>query len=889
MAAARIPTTYQGQVATQMVMKEITERQQKAAELRILARQQAAVAQLGQLALAGTDLTTLMSEAVTLVAQILEVNYCGIWELLPGGNTLLLQTGVGWQEGLIGYALVGVQANSLVGYTLLTGEPAIVEDLRVDNKFTGPPLLHNHRVISGISSIIPGREQPFGVLGAYTTTQKKFTEDDIHFLQGVGNVLATAIERQQREARLHLMERALASSSNGIVITEPNQPNNPVTYVNPAFESITGYSAEEVLGSNCRFLQGTDTDPSAIAQLAAAIQEQRECHVILQNYRKDGSRFWNELYISPVFDAEGYLTHFVGIQNDITERKQAEEALLKSEEQFRLTFELAPIGMVIATLDGHLLRVNQALCDALGYTPTELLTRPFTDISHPDEVTITRMQYKKLLKGEISHLQREMRLISKDGSIVNTLFNLALVRDARGKPLHLIGQVVDITERKRMEEQLLRDALYDGLTGLPNRALFMDRLGYALRRAKGHEDYLFAVLFLDLDRFKVVNDSLGHGVGDRLLVAIARRLEGCLRPTDTLGRLGGDEFIILLDDIQEVSEAMAVAESIHQTLKLPFNLNGYQVVTTASIGIALSATGYDRPEDMLRDADTVMYRAKEQGTARHAVFDTQMYNCAMALLQLETDLRWAIERQQLQVYYQPIVSLSSGKITGFEALARWQHPEQGWISPAQFIPVAEETGLIASIGQWVMRESCYQLRQWQQQFRSNPPLTISVNLSGKQFSQPDLVEQIQQIIAETGIDPGCLKLEITESGIMENAESTAALLEQLKTLNIQFSIDDFGTGYSSLSRLHQFPINTLKIDRAFVSRMNDEGEPRSIVQAIVTLAHNLGMDVVAEGVETVKQLVQLKMQQCEYGQGYLFSKPLSSEAAGKLMAIAPRW
>lgn len=888
---------YEGQQAVLSVLTNISEvydelrlRKQAEVELRVHARQQAAVAQLGQWALAGADLTTLMNEAVTLIAQTLEVKYCKILELLPNGNVFLLRAGVGWNKGLVGYALVGAQAHSQVGYTLLTRKPVIVEDFRIETRFSGPPLLHNHSCISGISVIIPGQEQPFGVLGAYANTQRTFTEDDIHFLQSVANVLATAIERKQSEVRLHLMERTVASSSNGIVITDANQPDNPVIYVNPAFESITGYTVEDVVGHNCRFLQGTDTDPSVVTELRAAIQEQQECHVILQNYRKDGSRFWNELYVSPVFDTEGYLTHFVGIQTDITQRQQALEALRQSEQ--RLNSILSSLDDVVwsASISTfEMLYLNPATESVYGRSVSEFLenSKLWFEVIHPEDKERVVSQMETL--REKGSIEMEYRIVRPNGEVRWLYDRSRLVYSSDGTAIRIDGIDTDITERKRMEEQLLYDAFHDGLTGLPNRALFMDRLKYSILRAKRRKDYLFSVLFLDFDRFKVVNDSLGHMVGDQLLIAIARRLESCLRPSDELARLGGDEFTILLDDIRDVSEATAVAEHIHQTLKLPFNLNGYEVFTTASIGIALSATGYDRPEDLLRDADTAMYRAKANGKARHAVFDTAMYNCAVALLQLETELRWAIERQELQVYYQPIVSLTTGKIVWFEALVRWQHPEQGLISPADFIPVAEETGLIIPIGQWVLRESCCQLRRWQQQFRSYPPLTISVNLSGKQFSQPDLIEQIDQTLKETGLPPGSLKLEITESGIMENADSVAALLEQLKVLKIHLCIDDFGTGYSSLSRLHQFPINTLKIDRSFVSEMTEDGENAEIVQAIITLAHNLGMDVIAEGIETAEQLAQLRMLQCEHGQGYFFSRPLNSKTAEMLMATAPQW
>ncbi|MBV9389011.1 MAG: EAL domain-containing protein [Chroococcidiopsidaceae cyanobacterium CP_BM_ER_R8_30] len=441
----------------------------------------------------------------------------------------------------------------------------------------------------------------------------------------------------------------------------------------------------------------------------------------------------------------------------------------------------------------------------------------------------------------------------------------------------------EISDRQRAEEQLVYGAFHDALTGLPNRVLFVERLRQAVERAERYEGYLFAVLFLDLDRFKVVNDSLGHMAGDLLLLAITSRIKTCLRAEDIVARIGGDEFTILLDGIRDVSEAKEVANRIQEQLKLPFNLSGSEVFTSASIGIALHLSNYDRPEQLLRDADIAMYKAKMSGKARHEVFDITMHSSAIARLQMETDLRRAIERQEFQLHYQPIVSLDSGKISGFEALVRWQHPERGLVSPIEFIPMAEETGLIVPLGWWVIYEACHQMQVWQAQFLADAPLSISVNISGRQFSQPDLSNQIEQILQELSLDPRTLKLELTESAIVENVESATGMLAQLRKLGVQLCMDDFGTGYSSLNYLHRFPIDMLKIDRSFVSRMSFDNENSEIVRTIVTLAHNLGMNVTAEGVETAEQLALLKELKCEYGQGYFFSKPVNSEAAAAVI------
>lgn len=444
-------------------------------------------------------------------------------------------------------------------------------------------------------------------------------------------------------------------------------------------------------------------------------------------------------------------------------------------------------------------------------------------------------------------------------------------------------------KRKRTEEQLEYNAFHDALTNLPNRALFLDRLGQSIKVAKRRGDYLFAVLLLDLDRFKIINDALGHMIGDQLLIAVARKLEACLRSGDTVARFGGDEFTILLGDIKDVADAIRVANRIREELRLPFKLDEYEVFTTASIGIALSATGYDRPEDLLRDADTAMYCAKKLGSGCFEVFDKSMYDRAVASLELDNDLRQAIERKEFQIHYQPIVSLKTSRIIGFEALLRWQHPQRGLVFPEEFLPAAEETGLIVPIGQWVLREACRQTRAWQAQFPQNPSLSISVNLSVKQFMQPNLVEQIGHVLRETGFDACSLKLEILENVIIEDDKSVTDILLQLRALGLQLCIDDFGKGYSSLSYLYRFPFDTLKIDRSLVSGTGVDDKSSKIVQTIITLAYNLGMNVTAEGVETAEHLAQLRALKCEHAQGYYFSKPIDGEAVRALIAAQPCW
>jgi diguanylate cyclase (GGDEF)-like protein len=433
------------------------------------------------------------------------------------------------------------------------------------------------------------------------------------------------------------------------------------------------------------------------------------------------------------------------------------------------------------------------------------------------------------------------------------------------------------------KEHFRHAAFHDSLTGLPNRAMFTELLKAEMDNSQRRDAHMFAVLFLDLDRFKNINDSLGHTHGDLLLVAFAERLERALRPVDTLARFGGDEFAILLSGMSDATDAVRVAQRISEELSQPFVLDKNSAFATSSIGIALSSTGYDRPEDILRDADTAMYRAKENGKARYEVFDQGMHARAVSRLQLESDLRRAVEEKQFCVFYQPIICLENGRLSGFEALVRWNHPRRGLVSPADFIPVAEETGLIVPIGEWVLYEACKHIRKMQVAFPSHRSLSLSVNLSARQVAQPDLLDRIQDALAISKLDSHCLKLEITESVVMENAEAATVMFKQLRAVGVQLSIDDFGTGYSSLSYLHRFPLNYLKIDRSFVMRLTTDND-NAIVRTILTLARNLGMEVIAEGIETEEQYQQLRMLGCEYGQGYLFSHPVGNEGVLHLLA-----
>ncbi|MFZ0310384.1 MAG: bifunctional diguanylate cyclase/phosphodiesterase [Candidatus Sulfotelmatobacter sp.] len=578
------------------------------------------------------------------------------------------------------------------------------------------------------------------------------------------------------------------------------------------------------------------------------------------------------------------------IRRELTERNQLFEVITENAAD------------MIAVIDcaGNRLYNSPAYKKVLGYSSEELKLSSAVEQVHPDDRRrVLEAADKARLTGRGELLEYRMR--HKDGTWRVLESVATAIQNEEGQTERLVIVNRDITERKRAEEALAHNALHDALTDLPNRALFLDRVRHVLVLSHRHISYKFAVLFIDLDQFKVFNDSLGHAAGDTLLVQIGRRLSASVRGVDTisrsvlaqdaspvateasLARVGGDEFTVLLEGIKDCGDAIRVAERIQERLRIPFVVEGQEVVTTASIGIAFCGTSYTNSEDLVRDAEIAMYRAKREGKARSQVFDTAMHTIAVKRLRLETDLRRALERREFRVHYQPIVSLQSGKIVGFEALSRWQRPE-GLLSPAHFIQIAEETGIILPMNRLLLREACLQLRAWHSEFPCDPPLTISVNVTPKEFAQPDLADQMKTILVETGVHPSSINVEITETIAMADPQRSSLVLAELKALGVHISIDDFGTGYSSLSRLQGFPVDTLKIDRAFISKIDTDSETSEIVRIIVMLAHNLGLKVVAEGAETAEQVRVLRQLKCELVQGYFFAPPGDHAAAQALLS-----
>ena len=550
-------------------------------------------------------------------------------------------------------------------------------------------------------------------------------------------------------------------------------------------------------------------------------------------------------------------------------------ALRESEQRFRSAFNYAPIGIALVAPSGQWLKVNHALCDILGYNADEFLDADFQSMIHEKDLPVTLARIHSLLTGQTTNCQTEQRYIHKNGETVWTSWSVSAAGDLHSENANLIFQLQDVTARKIAEQKLQHEATHDALTGLPNRAYFMTRLTESLQRTTREPEHRVSVLFIDLDRFKNVNDSLGHLIGDRLLIAISMRLRECMRPTDTVARLGGDEFIILVEGEFDPGEVTRIAERIHERFGEPFEISGNLIYSSASIGILNASPNHLSSEDMMRDADTAMYSAKRAGKARHEVFDEEMHAAARETLQLETDLRKAVENEEFTVRYQPIFELSSGKLFGLEALARWEHPDLGKVPPSKFVPLAEEIGWIDQLGEQVMRKACSQIKKMIGEHGGLGNVKLSVNLSSRQFANPDMVDRVSEILDETRFPADRLKLEITESVFFEYQDRALEMLDRLCKLGVETDIDDFGTGYSNLSYLVRLPISTLKIDRSFVGMMAESPANREVIRTVILMARNLGLKVVAEGIETEEQRDALTYLGCDLGQGFLFAKPMS--------------
>lgn len=725
------------------------------------------------------------------------------------------------------------------------------------------PLVTSHlRTRSGthieIQSRMTSLRDDLGNLSGFVTifrdlSNQKVTEDAL---------------RQSRQNLKHLIQ-----SVNGIV-WESDLERNIFSFVSNQVVPILGYQITDWLSkagfwAEHVFLE----DATAVRDVERIFVKSRRRYVL--KYRilsSKGNVVWVKDHVHVIYQ-NNVPARLRGVMEDITAEKDAEKRLYESQERYRLLVDSAPdIIFSLSTTSGILTMLNPAFEKITGMSATDWIGNSFLGLIHPDDLGTAVALYERALSGERTS-PVELRFRSQSNQyLYGEVTTLSTIRD--NECVGITGIIRDITDRKVSEQKLIRSAFYDALTGLPNRALLMDRLRHAILRNKRKSSDSFAVLFIDLDRFKVVNDSLGHRLGDELLVHSGRRLEACLRADDTVARIGGDEFVLLLGSITELAEAQEIAGRIHKAFSVPFHIGGQEFYTSTSIGIAMSSPKYERPEEILRDADLAMYRAKSLGRARSEVFDSVLHSQAISLLEMETDLRHSLERNEFRILYQPIIELSSGRVSGMEALLRWEHPRRGMLSASDFMNLAEDTGLVHAIGENVLLQSCLQLRKWQKTFGPAFDLGVSVNLSAKQFSNPGLLNEVSHILKTTEIDPSNLALEITETVLMENRSAAEDLIDGLHRMQVKLHVDDFGTGYSSLSYLRRFPVDALKIDKSFIQGIQENSE---IVRTILTLAQNLKIQAIAEGVENEQQLQQLIKLGCQYGQGYLFSEPLPAD------------
>jgi diguanylate cyclase (GGDEF)-like protein/PAS domain S-box-containing protein len=734
------------------------------------------------------------------------------------------------------------------------------------------------------------RDEPIGFVGLSDFARERdWSPATISILGQFAAVATTALERRAAEVALRASEERfrllIQNSPDPVVVIDQL---GTFTFASPQIEALLGYTPEMLVGTSSLDLIHPDEIDDAAVAIANTVEASGEAGngVGLRVRHANGTYIPVEVTGSSVVDdplVDGIIVNV----RDMRESIRIAATLEEVEVRFRQVFDHSPIGMAITGLDGRYAKVNAALCEMLGYTADELGTMTTKDLTHPDDIDTTLTHFYELQRGNSRSFCTEKRFRCKDGSYVWARVTVTAVTDAAGKPLYFIGHVENVTERKQIEDRMAYDATHDALTGLPLRTLLLDHLELALAGARRHATRV-AVLFIDLDRFKHVNDSMGHAAGDDLLTEVARRLRSAVREIDTPGRFGGDEFVVVCPDLADVRDVVLIAERIRQLLEEPFLVRGAPVFISASVGIAVADAETDAAT-LLGQADTAAYRAKDRGRNRYEIFDEDLRASVARRLETETGLRRALEHDELRLVYQPIVEMVSGDIVGFEALVRWERDGQ-LHGPAEFLTVAEETGLIVPLGQQVLEKACHQIATWRRALPGIRLPRLSVNLSARQLAHPDLAKEIRRTLATTGVHPAELCLEITETVLMQDTPQASAVVNELRDLGIRLAIDDFGTGYSSLSYLRRLPVSAVKIDRSFTVGLGDDDEGATIVASVVSLAHALGMEIIAEGVETTEHVDALLALGCDHAQGYFFSRPVPGEVAIDLIrrgAIRP--
>lgn len=803
-------------------------------------------------------------------------------------ETAAVETVGGVRDALFGLLLVGLVVGSGAALVISRNIGASVRRLVEGAQKIGAGTL-NHR-------IQVENEDEIGMLAVAFNEMAEKRQRAEEEIRGLNSELEARVEERTNDLTRVIAELGTSEERYRAVVEQTAEclflfdaETKHILETNAAFQKLFGYSAGELTEMKIH-----DIVADAPTNVDAHVRRNREPgHHDLgeRRYRhKDGSLIDVEVSGSPI-SYEGHERIVLGIARDITGRKKSEEEIRGAEARYRALVEQVPAALYTANFEDSpsLTYISPRYEELSGYGLEDHLADPalWSRTIHPEDRDWVLAEIRQVnLSGDPFEI--EYRLVHRDGHVAWVQDASYVLKDSRGLPLHRQGFIIDVTERRELSEQLSHQALHDTLTGLPNRALFMDRLAHTLTGSERGGESL-AVLLLDLDNFKMVNDSLGHREGDELLVEVARRLKRCLRPGDTAARIGGDEFCILLEDAAGEGEALRVVGRLREALATPIFVDGQELHVSTSVGIATSSGAAYRQgkgaDALLRDADLAMYEAKSRGKDKHVVYDPSMNARARARLKKENDLRRAIERDELAVYYQPKVDLRTGSISGFEALVRWDSPERGLVPPGEFIALAEETDLIFPICRWVLEEACRQAKEWREEYSDGPPLSVAVNVSARQLQTEHggIVEDVERALEETGLDPGSLHLEITESVLMEDVPQNLAMLARLKALGVRIKIDDFGTGYSSLKYLQRFPVDGLKIDRSFVDKLDNDEESAAIVEAMISFAHTLYLEVVAEGVETPAQLARLRSLGCDLGQGYHFSRPVGQRAATEIL------
>jgi diguanylate cyclase (GGDEF)-like protein/PAS domain S-box-containing protein len=791
----------------------------------------------------------------------------------------------GWPNEFVSdyaYELTGYSPEELTNGSVMFGDLIVEEDRERVWEEVQTALAERRRF--GLRYAIHRRDGELRYVEEHG--QGVFGEDGkVVALEGVVHDVTGRELAQEALKKAEEKYRTLVEQIPAIVYVDTLVAMYTVVYMGPQVEDILGYPPQKFMDNPEFWYERVHPDDleGVVAEDARTDETGEPFRMEYRMIARDGRVVWIRDEAVLIHNPKGGPLYWQGVMSDITERKEREEALRKSEANLAEAQRLAHVGSWEWDLRTGEIFWSDEVFRIYGFEPKEFVPdfERLVGVVHPDDRELLRRKIDGAVRqGEPYDF--EHRIVRPNGEERVVHRRAEVVRDEDIEPLRMVGTVHDVTERKALEEQLQRQALHDPLTRLPNRVLFTDRLKQALRRARRRRGEV-AVLFADLDNFKVVNDSLGHKTGDRLLVAVSKRIRTLLRPGDTVARLGGDEFVFLLEDT-DVAGAVRVAERVSEELRAPFSLSGRQLFVTASVGVSVGGLDGKHAADLLRDADLAMYRAKHSGKARYALFEEVMNARALERLETEHGLRRALEHEEFVVRYQPNVRISSGEIVGFEALVRWEHPERGLLLPEEFVPLAEETGLIVPIGERVLEEACRRAREWQQQRSSDPPVVVCVNLSARQFRESSLAETIARILDEIGLDPRYLFLEVTESTTMSDAVATVAALEQLQDLGVRVMIDDFGTGYSSLSYLERFPVDYVKIHRSFVGGLGKDPGAAVLVSGVIHLAHALDLEVIAEGVETAEQLERLREMECDLAQGYLFSEPLPAQGVADLLA-----